>query len=62
MLVLEGSLPFRINVNRNGGEWQGQTLKMSVLRACSSFHVLKKMTEERQGATLGTHFIEAFIL
>ena len=62
MLVLEGSLPFRINVNRNGGEWQGQTLKMSVLMACLSFHVLKKLTEERHGATLGTNLREAFIL
>ena len=44
------------------GEWQGHTLKMSVLRACLSFHVLKKMTEERQGATLGTHLTKAFIL
>ena len=44
------------------GEWQGHTLKMSVLRASLSFHVLKKMTEERQEATLGTHLREAFIL
>ena len=44
------------------GEWQGHTLKMSVLRACVSFLVLKKVTEERQGATLGTHLTTAFIL
>ena len=44
------------------GEWQGHTLKMSVLMASLSFHVLKKLTEERHGATLGTNLREALIL
>lgn len=64
MLVLEGSLPFRINVNRN--EWRmAGTYPKDVrfqLMACLSFHVLKKLTEERHGATLGTNLREAFIL
>ena len=61
LLVLKRSPPFRRSTEMSG-KWQGHTLKMSDLRTCIYFHVLKKMSEERQRATLGVHSREAFIL
>ena len=47
MLVLEGSLPFRINVNRNEWRMAGTYPKDVRFKGELSFHVLEKMTDER---------------
>lgn len=47
MLVLEGSLPFRINVNRDELRMAGTYPKDVRYKGVLFFHVLKKMTDER---------------